>query len=71
MKNVQQTNYSYNWKILIMVFLKISKTQQLPPKTPKTKFKKSKRHVRGPQEKKCSKQTIVRIKKYEQWHIQK
>ena len=45
MKKGQKTNYNQNWRILRMPFFKISKTQKLLQKYPKTKtskkFKKS------------------------------
>ena len=47
MKKVQKTISNQNWKILRMTFSKISKTQKLPPKHPKSKNPKNKKVIEG------------------------
>ena len=55
-KKVQKRNYSWNWKILRITFLKILRTQNITPKTlNKLNLKKSKSHVRSLQMKNSEK----------------
>ena len=44
MKEVQKTNYSQNWEILRMIYLKISKTENYPKNT---KTKKNEKLIEG------------------------